>query len=315
MHFLEPKSGDPLEELPGNGLVSAAFSSDGRRMVTTHVPVGRGFTTSQLGAWRVRDAATGAILKEVKAFLYPWSVAFSPTGWLFAVAGDNTVRVYDTATWIEVARFEGHEGTVTSVFFGPDDATLISASPEDGTALVWSLKPPAGREAPDPAKLWADLTGDGPAIRRAVWTASQHPDAAIKLFREKWPLPKGPPDNKQVARFIADLENPEFAKREAATAELAKLGRRVEAELRKAWTETSSAEVRRRVEKILALWAPSEAADYSSEDARELRAVWALELAGTPEARALLVEWSEAKVGNRLCVEAAAALKRLRRNK
>ena len=50
-------------------------------------------------------------------------------------------------------------------------------------------------------------------------------------------------------------------------------------------------------------------------DARERRAVWALELAGTPEARALLVEWSEAKVGNRLCVEAAAALKRLQRNK
>jgi len=36
------------------------------------------------------------------------------------------VRVYDTARWEEVARFEGHDGTVGAAFFGPDDATLIS---------------------------------------------------------------------------------------------------------------------------------------------------------------------------------------------
>jgi hypothetical protein len=201
------------------------------------------------------------------------------------------------------------------VFFGPDEATLISASPEDGTALVWSLKPLAGRDLPDPAKLWADLTGNGPALRQAVWMAAQHPDVAVKLFREKWPVPKGPPDAKQVAQLIADLDNPDFARREAATAELAKLGRRAEAALRKEWAETTSAEVRRRAEKILACWAPCEAAAYPAEDARELRAVWALELADTPAARTLLAEWAAAKVGNRLCEEAEAALKRLQRRK
>src|SRR5215217_6485879 len=108
-------------------------------MVTAHLS----------GAWQVRDGGTGAVLKEVKGFQYAWSVAFSPSGWLLAVSGDNSVRVYDSATWQEVARLDGHEGTVRTVFFGPNDATLVSASAEDGTALVWSLKPPAGRKPPD----------------------------------------------------------------------------------------------------------------------------------------------------------------------
>jgi hypothetical protein len=44
-----------------------------------------------------------------------------------------------------------------------------------------------------------------------------------------------------------------------------------------------------------------------------VRAVWALELAGTAEAKKLLAAWAAAQVGNRLCEEAAAALKRLRK--
>lgn len=312
----DARTGAVQRMLPGHGLTGAAFSPDRRRLVTAHVPEGNGRVRSQPeGPWCVRDAATGTVLKEVKAFHYPWSVTFSPTGWLLAVAGDNSVRVYDTATWAEVARFDGHEGTVRTVFFGPDDATLISASHEDGTALVWSLKPPAGREPPDPAKLWTDLAGEGPVVRQAVWAAAQHPEAAVKLFREKWPIPKDPLDAKRVARLLADLDSPEFAAREAATAELGKLGRRVEAELRKELAQTTSPEVRRRAEKVLALWAPSEAAEYSAEDARELRAAWALELAGTAAARTLLEEWAAAKVGNRLCEEAARAVQRLRQMK
>lgn len=284
-------------------MASAAFSPDRRRMVTAHYD----------GAWRVRDLLTGSILKEVPGFRYVWSVAYSPSGWLLAAAGDNSVRVYDTASWQEVARFDGHDGTVHSVFFGPDDATLVSASGEDGTALVWSLKPPTGSKPPDPAELWTDLAGDGPAIRRAVGSVARHPDIAIALFREKWPVPKVSLDPVRVRGLIEDLDSPQFAKREAATAELKKLGRRIDAELRKAAEQTNSAEVKQRAEKILSRWAPITSAEYSTEDARELRAVWALELAGTPEARKLLTEWADSKVGNRLGDEAAAALKRLQR--
>ncbi|MFL5241001.1 MAG: WD40 repeat domain-containing protein, partial [Gemmataceae bacterium] len=267
------------------------------------------------GAWRLYDTSTGAVLKEVKCGQCVWDVAFSRSGWLLAVACDNAVHVYDTASWQEIARFDGHDGTVKKLFFGNDNTTLISASPEDGTALVWSLKPAASPKVPDPAKLWADLAGEGPAIRRAVWAAAQHSELAIKLFREKWPIPQKPEDPEFVAKLIADLDSATFEDREAAKAALEKMGHRVEPALKRAAEETTSAEVKRRIEMILALLATPEAATYSPEEAREFRAVWALELAGTSDAKKLLKEWSAGKVGNRLGVASTAALKRLEESK
>jgi RNA polymerase sigma factor (sigma-70 family) len=302
LQLRDAKSGATLKDLPGEGMASAVFSPDGRRLVTAHLG----------GAWRVRDAATGEVLKEVKAFRYAWGVAFSPSGWLLAMAGDNSVRVYDTPSWQEVARFDGHDGTVKAVFFGADDRTLVSASPEDGTALVWSLKPAAGRARFDAAACWAGLAGAGPAVRQAVWAAAQHPDAAVELFRRKWPVPKAPLDPKQLGKLLAGLDAAEFAERESATTELAKMGRRAEPALRKELGRTTSAEAKRRIKLLLDRWAPPKTAELAAEDARELRAVWALELADTPAARRLVAEWAAAKVANRLGEEAVAALKRLR---
>jgi RNA polymerase sigma factor (sigma-70 family) len=126
------RTGAMKQTIAAHGMTHAAYSPDRRRLVTAHLD----------GTWRVRDAGTGAVRKEVKGCQSVWSVAFSPSGKLLAVGGDKSVRVYDTESWQEVARFDGHDGTVRSVFFGSDDATLISASAEDGTVLVWSVKPP-----------------------------------------------------------------------------------------------------------------------------------------------------------------------------
>jgi hypothetical protein len=52
-------------------------------------------------------------------------------------------------------------------------------------------------------------------------------------------------------------------------------------------------------------------AEVPADEARERRAVWALELAGTAEAKKLLEAWTKAKVGNRLGEASAAALQRL----
>jgi hypothetical protein len=285
-------------------MTAAAFAPDGRRLATTHL----------YGRWRVRDAATGSVLKEMSGCRHFWSVAFSPTGWLLAVAGDNSVRVYDTASWQEIVRCDGHDSTVSNVFFGPDEGTLVSLSAEDGTALVWSLKPSSDRDRPDAARLWADLAGSGPTAFRAVWAAARHPDVAVRLFREKWPVREHPEDVQRLRGLIADLDSATFSKREKAAAQLRQLGWRAEPELRRA-VKTSSPEVGRRIEALLARLAPPAAAEASPEDAREMRAVWALELAGTPDARRLLAGWASAHVGRRLAVEAAAALKRQERGR
>jgi RNA polymerase sigma factor (sigma-70 family) len=293
----DPRTGSMRRTIAAKGMSHVAFSHDRRRMVTTSLD----------GAWRLRDATTGAVLKEVKGWQYVWSVAFSPSGWQLAVAGDKSVRVYDTASWQEIARFDGHEGTVRTVLFGPDDATLITASGEDGTALVWSLRPPVSPELPDPDKLWDDLASDGQTARRAVWAAAQYPDLAIKLFRRKWPIPQHAIDGERIRKLIGKLDDATFAERETAEAELRKLGRQAESELRKALAEANSPEVKRRTKRIVDRWSPPATAEYSAGEARELRAIWALELAGTAEAKKLLQEWAAARIGNRLCEEANAA--------
>jgi len=60
------------------------------------------------GAWRVRDGTTGRMLKEVKAFNTP-GVPRSPLRLACSPWPAKTqCEVYDTATWKEVARFDGH---------------------------------------------------------------------------------------------------------------------------------------------------------------------------------------------------------------
>ncbi len=55
----------------------------------------------------------------------------------------------------------------------------------------------------------------------------------------------------ELARLIADLDSDDFDRREAASKELAALGPQAESALRKALEETTSAEVRSRIGKLL----------------------------------------------------------------
>jgi hypothetical protein len=135
---------------------------------------------------------------------------------------------------------------------------------------------------------------------------------AVALFRKQWPIPERPADAGRLRQLIAALDGETFAAREAAEAELAKIGRPAEAELRKALARTTSPEVKRRAQRLLDRWAPPGAAEYPPDQARELRAVWALELARSPGATRLLEAWATAKVGDRLGEAAASALGRLR---
>ena len=78
--------------------------------------------------------------------------------------------------------------------------------------------------------------------------------------------------------------------------------------------DTLTPEAKLRLERILDKLSFGETAECPPEVARELRAVWALELVGTPEAKKLLEAWAAAKVGNRLCEESASAIKRWKRD-
>lgn len=95
--------------------------------------------------------------------------------------------------------------------------------------------------------------------------------------------------------------------REEAAKALRGQGRRVEAELRAALASTTSEEVRTRLESILAK-VPRE---RNWDEAVQARAVAAMELAGTADAKKLLVEWASGAAGACLTTDAKAALGRI----
>ena len=102
-----------LKESAGYWLTSAIFSPDGKWLVTA----GDG------GVARVWDPATG---KAVTALRDGQSAAFSPDGKRLVTASLGVVRVWDAATWRQVATFE-EAGGVRQVAFSPDGTRVVTA--------------------------------------------------------------------------------------------------------------------------------------------------------------------------------------------
>ncbi len=95
--------------------------------------------------------------------------------------------------------------------------------------------------------------------------------------------------------------------RQKATNELSELDRLAESALRKALAGQPSAELRQRIQQLLEQLETVP----STEQLRALRAVEALELAGTTEARQVLVALAKGAPEARLTQEAKASLERL----
>jgi hypothetical protein len=116
------------------------------------------------------------------------------------------------------------------------------------------------------------------------------------------------PDPKALARWLVDLDDDAFETRENATRELARYGRSVEADLRRAKATTQSVEVLLRLDALLARLDEG----FKGDDlVRGQRAVAVLELAATPEARAVLEVLSRKGDTDDLRERAKGALDRL----
>src|SRR6266403_2216066 len=57
-------------------------------------------------------------------------------GLLGAGSFDNTVKIFDVRSNLELRKFSGHVAAITGVAILPDDDTIISGS-EDGTIRFW----------------------------------------------------------------------------------------------------------------------------------------------------------------------------------
>jgi RNA polymerase sigma factor (sigma-70 family) len=307
-------------------IVGITYSPDGKSVLLTGYDGG-------LSLWSL---GTGKLLRQITVFDpsqaqqmtmlaandpswvgFPYSRAravFSPDGRTVASYGwDGVVRLNEVATGLERAHFQGHEAAVNSLAFAPDGRTLATAS-NDTTVLLWDVARPT-KEAPkaeltaaEVEGLWADLAGkDGPKAYRAVLGLAAAPKEMVPFFKKE--LKSGPtPDTKRIPGLLKDLDSEEFAVRQKAAEELQALGELALPALKKLLADKPPLDVVRRVESIIE---GIEMVALTPEEARELRAIEALERAATPEARQLLESLAGGAPEVRLTQEAKAAMERL----
>jgi WD40 repeat protein len=161
------------------GVGTAAFSPDGRRIVTAGRPWGSSSTVGSPDLPRLWDTATGqeiAVLhlaeRDYGGRDRDCAAAFSPDGrQVVTVRQDRTARVWDAETGAELATLRGHGGTVAAAAFSPDSRRLVTAG-ADGTARLWFCQPvPERGHWPD--VVLAVASPDGRRLLTATYTEQQ----------------------------------------------------------------------------------------------------------------------------------------------
>jgi eukaryotic-like serine/threonine-protein kinase len=168
----DARTGLRFMAIEGGGTTSAAFSNDGRSLVTansdktaraydarsgTELYVLRGHgdlltsasfspdstrivTSSNDGTARVWDAKDGTELLMLKGHGRVSSAAFSPDGSRIVTAGyDKTAKVWDAHRGVEIMTLSGHAGLVDSASFSPDGLRIATGG-HDGLGKVWDAR-------------------------------------------------------------------------------------------------------------------------------------------------------------------------------
>ncbi len=111
------------------GVSSAAYSPDGRRIVTASTD------------WtaRVWDAENGSLLLKLLGHKdLVESAVFSPDGKYIVTASDDyTARVWNASDGHSLFTLTGHKGAVNTAYFSPDGKYIVTAS-DDKTTRVWN---------------------------------------------------------------------------------------------------------------------------------------------------------------------------------
>ena len=239
---------------------------------------------------------------------YPTALAFSADSkWIAVGTSTHAVEVWEVASGQRLLHFEGHDTAVRVVQFAPDGRTLWSAG-NDGLAYRWDVLP-RSRAPREWGQVWARLTkGEPSSVPATLREIVDDPSGAASFLRKMYQPPTRR-DRERIAALIQELGDEEFAVREVAEEDIFSFGLAALAPLQAA-SRDPNPERSVRVARVLRRLAPEERA----ASLRAGRIATALELAGTPEARGLLAEWSKIAPDEYLGAEAKAATERLLRS-
>jgi hypothetical protein len=214
----------------------------------------------------------------------------------------------------DYAEFGEYAADLGCLALSRDGRILLSGS-ADGTVLVWDAtsfpKNRGGHRRIDSKELptlWEQLNGENAAnADHALCTLAEIPETTVTFLRTRL-SPISPADPHEIAQLIEALNSDRYAEREKASARLENLAELAAPDCRKALVNTSSAEVRRRVTRLLN---KLESPLLSGQRLLAVRVGALLERIGTPEARRLLEHLATGASEARLTHEAKASLDRL----
>lgn len=228
---------------------------------------------------------------------------FSPDGRSFAWGAGNDILFSEVATGRQRLSLTGHRGTITALAFSADGRTLVSGS-DDSTALVWDLGPieQSGRT---PEACWDDLfDADAARAYHAIRCLAGMPERSVPYLERQ--LSPAATAEGRLAKLVSALDADRFDAWQPAVEELGKLGAVTEGVSQAPFGERLPRDVGRSVESVL------EQMEHAVT-LRAVRAVEALEMMGTPEARRLLQKLAGGAPGAWLTMEARASLGRMGR--
>jgi WD40 repeat protein len=299
-----------------------AFSPDGRTLLTTTNVIKRAPQGSEIGLARIHlwELTTGQERLRIQANEAGWGRGLAQIGFssdsrtLITARYDGILQLWDVVTGKELFHHNGSDSTVAAMALSPDGKVLATGH-LDSTILIWDLRNAKKPEnlivgKPDKEKVegwWADLAGaDAARAYRAIWCLAGVSSRALPLLQARV-RPAEPVSADDAKSLIADLDNKEFEKREAASRRLAELGEQIEPLLEAALKAKPTGEQRRRIEHL----SSTIHTRHSPDQLRSLRAVEILEHIGTSEARQILQSLAKGAPADRLTREAQDSLDRL----
>jgi len=296
-------------DLGTRAATALGFSPDGHCLAVAYVD-------NTLSLWETATAKERCRFPALARPSRIHDIAFAPDGRTLVLGrADGSLAACAAGTGKEIKVLAGHSAPVTQLAFAPDGKSLLSGS-MDTTLLLWDTKgistdaQPAAMDLEEKqvAAHWAELAGeDAGKAFLAIRALAAAPRNAVPFLKDRL-KPVAAPDPKELAQWLAELDDPEFATRQKAAADLERMGELAEPALRKALDDKPSLEMRRRLEQLL------EKLKYAvptGDELRNQRALEALEVLGTAEARQVIEGLAKGAAGARLTRAAAAAVHRL----